>query len=137
MLDKLKQNRFWWYQGPMILWAVALFTQSSIPATEIPSFWVFSYDKVIHALIYVVFAWAVHRAIANQTTFPLLARHQYLFTFLIVALYGATDEVHQYFVPERSCSLYDWFADCFGAILFLTFAWLAAKIRLAVSAFRS
>jgi VanZ family protein len=39
---------------------------------------------------------------------------------LIVALsavYGIGDEIHQYFVPGRDCSLWDWIADVLGAVL--------------------
>lgn len=32
------------------------------------------------------------------------------------SLYGATDEVHQYFVPERSSDVLDWIADTVGAL---------------------
>jgi VanZ family protein len=113
----------------MIAWAIALFTQSSIPGYSIPGLWVFSFDKIIHTLIYLVFAWAVHRGIRHQTKYPLLAKHHYLFTFVIVALYGASDEIHQYFVPMRSCSLYDWFADCLGSVLYLISNWLRRKIK--------
>jgi VanZ family protein len=125
--EKLKRNHFWWYEGPMILWAIALFTQSSIPGADIPDVWVLSYDKAIHAIIYMVFAWTVHRGVVHQTRFPFLARHHYLVTFVIVALYGATDEFHQSFVPQRSSSLYDWFADCAGTLVFLSFVWLRSK----------
>lgn len=31
------------------------------------------------------------------------------------SLYGATDELHQHFVPGRSCDILDWTADTIGA----------------------
>jgi len=34
-----------------------------------------------------------------------------------VALYGAIDEFHQYFVPGRTTSLKDWLADVIGGCL--------------------
>lgn len=40
-----------------------------------------------------------------------------LITFSVIALYGISDELHQFFVPGRSASIYDWFADCTGAII--------------------
>ncbi|HTP26132.1 MAG TPA: VanZ family protein [Anaeromyxobacteraceae bacterium] len=33
----------------------------------------------------------------------------------LASLYGASDEVHQLFVPERSCDVRDWLADTVGA----------------------
>lgn len=129
MLERLRQNPFWWYQGPMVVWATLLFILSSIPGTEIPALWVFGYDKVIHFLLYVVLAWTVYRAIVHQEWNVTLKKHPYIFTILIVALYGATDEWHQLFVPKRSCSLYDWFADCIGAMTVCAAYWLRAKLK--------
>lgn len=36
---------------------------------------------------------------------------------LITSTYGIIDEIHQSFVPGRSCSIFDWIADTGGAIL--------------------
>ena len=129
MIARLKKNHFLWYQGPMVLWALALFTESSIQGDDIPDFGFLAHDKLIHFFIYTIFAFAVHRAIHFQARFPFFARHDYLLTFTIVALYAATDEWHQYFVPNRNCSLNDWFADCLGAITYLAFNWTVSKFR--------
>ena len=40
---------------------------------------------------------------------------------LIGALYGASDETHQLFVPGRSCDIADWIADCVGISFSLLF----------------
>jgi hypothetical protein len=40
-----------------------------------------------------------------------------LLTALIGSAYGAIDEFHQYFVPGRSCDVWDWLADTLGALL--------------------
>ncbi len=39
-------------------------------------------------------------------------------TILFTALYGISDEIHQYFVPGRESSISDALADFFGAIIF-------------------
>lgn len=129
MITWLKKNHFLWYQGPMVLWALTLFTQSSIPGDKIPDLEFLTHDKLIHFFIYTIFAFAIFRAVRYQQRFPLLAKHSYLTTFIVVALYAASDEVHQYFVPNRSCSLFDWFADCLGAITYLAFNWTVSKFR--------
>lgn len=36
---------------------------------------------------------------------------------LICILYGASDEIHQYFVPNRSSEFQDWAADAAGIII--------------------
>lgn len=54
---------------------------------------------------------------------------------LLTSLYAVTDEIHQLFVPGRSCQCSDWVIDTCGAILgalvFLTvftcFAWIKHK----------
>ncbi len=127
MIERLKQNRFLWYQGPMIAWAVALFVQSSIPGEFIPKEGIFTHDKLIHFVIYVLFAISVHRAIRYQNKFPFLARHHYVFTILIVSLYGISDEFHQSFVPNRSGRVNDWLADTLGGIVYVGFHWLRAR----------
>jgi VanZ family protein len=46
---------------------------------------------------------------------------------LYCLLYGATDEIHQYFVPSRSCDIFDWFADATGALLATLFIVLTIR----------
>lgn len=38
-------------------------------------------------------------------------------SFIICVLYSLSDEIHQHFVPGRSCELFDVFIDSSGAIL--------------------
>lgn len=44
----------------------------------------------------------------------ILRRVYLLWIGLIGILYAATDELHQYFVPGRSCDFTDWLADIAG-----------------------
>lgn len=62
------------------------------------------FDKVLHLVEYGVLAALLLRA----TDKPALS-------LLIAGLYGVSDEVHQYFVPGRSASVYDAIADVAGA----------------------
>jgi len=39
-----------------------------------------------------------------------------LISVAIAAVYGASDEIHQLFVPGRHCDIFDWFTDVGGAI---------------------
>jgi VanZ family protein len=47
---------------------------------------------------------------------------------LATSVYGATDELHQLFVPQRSTELSDVVADSLGAAL-AAWVWLKASIR--------
>lgn len=41
----------------------------------------------------------------------------YIGAAIITILYGASDEIHQYYVPNRSAEVLDWMADIIGAII--------------------
>lgn len=40
-----------------------------------------------------------------------------MLTFALASAYGVIDEIHQSFVPGRTCTLPDWIADTIGAFL--------------------
>jgi VanZ family protein len=89
-----------------------LSSQSTLPVIK----GVLGIDKMQHLLAYAVLAagvafWfprAKWRKRAVQTLIAVIC---------ITSLYGATDEVHQYFVPGRNCNAWDWLADTVGAAL--------------------
>ncbi len=118
----------------MLLWAVALFVQSSIPSSDLPEWEFLTHDKLLHVLAYVIFAYTVHRGIIHQQHFPGLVRHAYLVTLLIIAVYGVSDEVHQSFVPGRQSSVWDWVADCVGAMVFVAVHWIWKQRKIASGA---
>src|ERR1017187_64982 len=100
---------------PAILWAGTLFflsAQSSLPsiAPAVPDF-----DKVEHFGVYGLLGILVIDAVRRSTTLAL--PKAVLVAILITSAYGASDEFHQWFVPNRSCDVWDWTADTFGGIL--------------------
>ena len=48
---------------------------------------------------------------------------------VLASAYGVTDEVHQWFVPNRSATVQDWFADVAGAIAGAILVLLLAQLR--------
>jgi len=40
-----------------------------------------------------------------------------ILALIIAAIYGASDEIHQYFVPGRVCDIVDWAADSIGGVI--------------------
>ena len=99
------------------LWAALLFGLSSLPAGSTPRSPI-SFpgdDKVVHAALYAVLGGLLY-----------LATGRFAPAVALAAGYGATDEVHQAFVPGRDADLFDWFADVVGAVLG---AALAARAR--------
>jgi VanZ family protein len=95
---------------PPIAFMAMIFIASSLPAAggigEVPGG-----DKLLHAAGYAVLAVLVYRAMA----IPRATLAGAAAAFAIAAVYGATDELHQWFVPSRTCALGDWLADAVGA----------------------
>lgn len=52
------------------------------------------------------------------------------------SLYGATDELHQAFVPGRSCDLLDWTSDTLGGAAGAALLALALRLRDATASIR-
>lgn len=46
-------------------------------------------------------------------------KNAFLWSAIVCIIYGATDEIHQYFVPNRSSEVQDWIADIAGILLML------------------
>ncbi len=71
--------------------------------------------KAAHFSIYTVLAVFVTSAL---TTYPSLSiKLRILYSALICTAYASSDELHQYFVPGRSCEIRDVFIDFCGAVL--------------------
>ena len=109
---------FVWYWVPVILYAGLIVTLSSMstPHTHFPRWFDGISDKIWHALEFAVLAILCHRAFLYGVGSRVGA---YAVPLAIVAaiLFGATDEVHQYFVPLRQADGLDLLADATGAIL--------------------
>ncbi|MDR1024776.1 MAG: VanZ family protein [Treponema sp.] len=89
-----------------------LSSQSTLPKPK----GVFGYDKLQHLLAYTALAGA-----AGLWVSPEKWRRRRLLALGLAAaaasVYGVTDELHQYFVPGRSCSVRDWIADAAGSVI--------------------
>jgi VanZ family protein len=109
------------YFLPPVVWALLIFLESSIPASAIPESEIFRWDKLIHLCIYFVFALLIYRALSFEGVSPKLRSFAAIITVFVIALFGASDEYHQHFVPGRSMDLFDWIADTLGAVLLIGF----------------
>ena len=68
-------------------------------------------DWLAHIVEYCVFGYLLSRA------FGFGKPNLFFWVLLTGALYGASDEFHQSYVPHRDCSIYDLMADCVGLSL--------------------
>ena len=98
--------------GPVALYALAIFVESSI--SHVPAFPSGFTDKDGHGLLYAGLAVLVLRA-ASGARWDGLTLRAATTAVAFAAVYGITDEFHQWFVPGRTADVYDWVADCAGA----------------------
>jgi VanZ family protein len=77
-------------------------------------------DKLIHLLVFFAFAVLVDLSSGRKPF--------WLWKGLPLLVYGACIEIMQYFTPERSFSVFDWWADFIGIALYFMakklFIWL-------------
>ena len=123
MDDRTMKHSFMWYQLPALLWALLIYVSSSIPSERIPDFSIFRFDKAIHFCLYFLFSLFTYRALRYQDRFPRVARHALSLTLLAIVAYGASDEIHQYFVPGRQADVHDLLADTLGACVLVAGVW--------------
>jgi VanZ family protein len=70
-------------------------------------------DFFLHTVEYGILGLLLSWALVNSG----VTRRLVLYVFLTGLFYGMTDELHQYFVPQRTASLIDLTADGLGALL--------------------
>lgn len=102
---------------PVVLYAGTIFYLSaqSHPEEQLPPFLLKEVsDKLLHAVEYGILATLCYRAF-RRSAGTTLASYAVLSSIVAASFYGATDEVHQLFVPLREASLGDWLADSAGA----------------------
>lgn len=127
--------RWVWALGPVLLYAAAIVVLSSRTSLPEPGIlaaiikffarsplaaW-FGFDKVEHFLEYALLGLLVARAMRILSGAG--AGRVILVTTLLGAAFGATDELHQFFVPGRDSSIFDLIADTLGSAAGAT-AWV-------------
>jgi VanZ family protein len=97
---------------PALLWAAGIFLLSgwSSPPQVGPEFPM--KDKAVHWTLFCILGWFV--ALALRRAHNLSLPKTFFMAILFASAYGATDEFHQLFVPQRSCEVGDWLADTLG-----------------------
>jgi len=91
-------------------------------------------DKILHLVEYGGLATLLTWGLRSLRVAP---RRAFLIALLVASGYGASDEIHQYFVPNRECDVYDWMADTAGAALGAGVSLLVLRRRDARASIRS
>jgi VanZ family protein len=99
---------------PALVWMGLIFylsSQSTLPLLpQDHGLFEFVSRKGGHLLEYAILALLLGYALG-------CIRHGALVALLLASLYGASDEVHQYFVAGREARVFDWGVDTLGATL--------------------
>ncbi len=98
---------------PPFAWAALILILTSIPGSRIPAMPFSNFDKVVHLTIYGVLGWLSARAWVGGSR----ATAATLFVIALVSCFGALDEWHQQYIPQRSMDFLDWAADTTGAAI--------------------
>jgi VanZ family protein len=108
-----------------VAWAATIFAVSASPNPFpfVPS-GLLSQDKLVHAAVYAILAALVRGALAGTRLAP---RAALLAAVALSAAYGASDEVHQMYVPNRRAEWGDLAADAAGALAGAAAAGLALR----------
>ncbi len=103
--------------GPVFLYCslIVYLSSQSYPDLHVPSFLFGLSDKLVHAVEYGILAILVYRAVSPMK--KTLGRTGLAFLFAVA--FGISDEIHQWFVPQRHADIWDIVADALGAALFI------------------
>ncbi len=115
---------------PVVLYCSAIFIQSSFPSLKPPGLDFKLSDKLLHLVVYLILFFLFFYSLNNQNKNIKLKEHALLFSLFFTIIYGASDEIHQYFVPYRDSDFFDWIADAIGAFLGLLILLTANKWKL-------
>lgn len=108
----------WIYWAPPLLYMALIFVISSLeqPPLPMPKFEWVTIDKVYHFIEYGILSVLLTIAFVNASPKWFPASWIWVTAALFSILYGASDEIHQMFVPGRLATVADWVADVFGSI---------------------
>lgn len=107
--------RFLFFWFPVIAYCVIIFIGSAmekpLPETNVPQL-----DRFLHAVEFGGLCFLLIRAL--KKSFPEMPRRKmFIIAVSCTVLYGASDEIHQIFVPGRVSSIIDLFFDSLGALI--------------------
>jgi VanZ family protein len=113
------------YKIPAIIWAITLFTLSSLPGRNVPSVGLVHEDLIAHVIVFGLFGYFLAMAFIAPNHPG--SKKRILFAILVGTIYAFSDEYHQSFVPGRFPSVSDFLADTVGLVLG---AWLFTTLPL-------
>src|SRR4051812_2677295 len=108
-------RKAFWLWLPVLLWCSLIFYLSNIPYLKITEmWWDYPLRKLAHMGEYAVLALLLTRALGGSTSGS--KTKIFYWSFALCAIYSATDEYHQGFVPGRVANPMDVLIDTAGAL---------------------
>jgi VanZ family protein len=115
LLDFLESHKNKLVYLPLIIYWIILFIATSLPGNDLPNLRIS--DKIEHFVAYFILAVFLNFALILQTKFKWLKQKANIATILIISIYAGLDELHQIFIPGRSCDFRDWITDFMATCL--------------------
>jgi VanZ family protein len=109
-------KNFLLFQFPWQFIMLAIFIQSSFSSLKLIDLEFDPMDKILHFIVFGILGILTARGFRNAKT-RIVKENYFSLTLIICIIYGASDEIHQYFVPGRYSSWADWIADVLGVII--------------------
>lgn len=101
---------------PLISVSCFIIFISHIPANKLPEIGFWQWDKFAHIFEYFVYSSIVLFFICGIK--PKISKQSKIIILILVSIvFGASDEIHQMFVPGRTCDIFDLMADSVGALI--------------------
>src|SRR2546430_6502054 len=146
----MKLLRFVRYWMPAIVWMAVIFLGSTdmLSAEHTSRFlvpflrWIdpqislaalnaiqFGIRKLGHLTEYAILAMLLWRALRSGTRWQMKMSILFLVAGIACAIFAASDEFHQAFVPTRTSSSHDVMIDICGALVGLAICWMARRKR--------
>jgi VanZ family protein len=73
-------------------------------------------DKLIHFFVYGLLGILFFRAVRKRNSSHFQG-YSMILGIVLASLYGISDEIHQFFVPDRVADIYDVMADILGSLI--------------------
>lgn len=125
LVERCSLLRLLWLWGPVACYLALIFIVSSRSEVSIPGG---VSDLAAHFVAYLGLGAVILRALAGgvRRGVPLGSA---VLAAALATLYGASDELHQLFVPGRSASVEDLVADALGAATGAALLWGIMRLR--------
>lgn len=106
-----------YFSLPFIISSILIFIASHQEGVPFDTSDFIFQDKVYHFIAYFIYGLSIQLFLLK---YRMVKSKYIIYTIIIGSLYGLSDEIHQYFIPNRSTEFFDWVADTLGVICSLT-----------------